>query len=418
MLEIRIKPTPAQDEFLESKARFTLFSGGVGAGKTHIGAFKSFLVGSKAVCTGMAVAPTYRMLKDSTLIKFQEIAEDVIAEYIKSDMIIVLENGTRILFRSAEDPDHLRGVNLNFIWYDEASYMKEQAWFIGIARLRETAYTQEGEPIKPCAFITCTPKGQNWLYQEFVKRHGLGDGYKVIRTSTYENAENLDADYIASLEAGYSGKYFAQEVKGEFVLFEGLVYDMFREDIHIWPRDTELPKFGEIAYGLDYGYTNPTAISVHGLIRQDTRRFDIQIDELYERGLDHADVVLRMREFYRIYGQGRVYCDPSEPALIEALQKGGIDAIGADNDVRAGIQKEQAALKVIGGKAGAYIVDTCIHTKAEFASYCWKTRGKGENMRYLDEPDKAAGNDHLMDARRYCRMGVSYSVSMPVFANG
>ncbi|GAH83682.1 unnamed protein product, partial [marine sediment metagenome] len=221
---IRAKLTPAQSHFIDSPSQFVALIGGVGSGKTYGGVAKALERSMEVVCDGMMIAPTYRMLKDSTLRTFKALAGDCIAEESKSDMRLTMANGSHILCRSAEDPDHLRGPSLNWAWLDEAAYMTEYIWPVVLGRLRDAV----GE-FKPMGFVTCTPKGMNWLYDVFVKQHTPEEGYEVIHTTTYDNKANLDSNYIQNLEQGYSGKYLAQEIKGEFVAFEGLIYDMFDE---------------------------------------------------------------------------------------------------------------------------------------------------------------------------------------------
>lgn len=412
MLVETILLSDPQAEFVESQRPFPALIGGVGSGKTFAGACRTLERALSAKTVGYIVAPTYRMLKDATLPKFREIAGDCILEERKSDMIIVMANGTELLCRSAENPDYLRGPSANFAWLDEAAYMAPYIWPVILGRLREVAETEEGVTLEPTGYVTCTPKGRNWLYDVWVKRHGLDDGYQAIHTTTHDNAVNLPETYLQNLERSYAGTYLQQELMGRFVSFEGLVYDMFNEEIHVWNPNQPLPKFIGYEYGMDYGYTNPTAITVHGLCKPRFKEdvWDIQLHEVYERHLVPDEVVTRMVGLYKEYGRGSVWVDPSSPELIRLLTDAGIDAKPADNDVKTGIQKEQAALKLHNGVPRSYITSGCIHTKAEFAAYCWRAKGRSPEAELLDEVQKS--DDHLMDARRYRRMGHETKVEL------
>jgi len=394
-----------QIDFVKSQYAFPALIGGVGSGKTYAGVCRTLGRALLAKTVGYIVAPTYRMLKDATLPKFREIAGDCILEEHKSDMIIVMANGTELLCRSAENPDYLRGPCANFAWLDEAAYMAPYIWPVILGRLREVVETEDGIMLDPTGYVTCTPKGRNWLYDVWVKRHGLDDGYQVLHTITRDNSVNLPETYLNNLERSYAGTYLQQELMGKFVSFEGLVYDMFNEEIHIWNPSQPLPKFIGYEYGMDYGYTNPTAITVHALCEPRFKGddWDIQVAEIYERHLVPGEVVAKMKALYKEYGRGLVEVDPSSPELIRLLTKAGIDARPADNTVKTGIQKEQAALKLHNGVPRSYITSGCIHTKAEFAAYCWRTKGRDPEGELLDEVQKS--DDHLMDARRYRRMG-------------
>jgi len=87
---------------------------------------------------GVVAAPTYRMLYDATLMTFHEVCGKFIAPngFSKSEMRVRLIDDKVILFRSADDPERLRGPNLGWFWLDEAALMPELAWEIMIGRLR------------------------------------------------------------------------------------------------------------------------------------------------------------------------------------------------------------------------------------------------------------------------------------------
>lgn len=162
---------------------------------------------------GMVVAPTYPMLRDATLRTFLELAEKggILQNFSRSDMTATLIDGKRLLFRSGDDPDRLRGPNLGWFYLDEMAQMEKEVWLVMIGRLRET-------PGK--AWGTTTPKGFNWVYETFVQ--GGGD-YSVTKSSTRENPY-LPPTFIQSLENSYTSAYLQQEVEGDFVEPEGALF--------------------------------------------------------------------------------------------------------------------------------------------------------------------------------------------------
>jgi len=156
------------------------------------------------------------MLRDATLRTFIGLCEVVKAQgwpvlksFNKGDMVAELDTGTTILFRSADDPERLRGPNLGFFYLDEAALMPRKTWDIMLGRLRE----------KPGrSWLTTTPRGFNWIYDLFVTQQL--DGYDLIRSSSRDNPY-LPADFIGSLEQAYAGQFRQQEIEGEFVQPEG-----------------------------------------------------------------------------------------------------------------------------------------------------------------------------------------------------
>ncbi|CAN5548480.1 hypothetical protein BH20ACI3_BH20ACI3_38880 [soil metagenome] len=187
----------------------------------------------------MTIAPTYTMMRDSTQATFLDIARrgGVLQSFNKSDGIGVLINGTRILFRSADEPDKLRGSNLSWAYIDEGALVDEEIWLILLARLRLF-------PGK--AWITSTPKGfSNWLYTRFAK--AVSDDYHVIYSSTRDNVF-LPKDFVRNLEEAYTAQWRQQEIEGLFTELAGTVFhrDWFPtlehlpEGVHGWVRYWDL----------------------------------------------------------------------------------------------------------------------------------------------------------------------------------
>ena len=69
------------------------------------------------------------------------------------------ENGGFLHFRSAEDPESLRGAGLDIMWQDEAAFIpNKRAWEVARPALSD----RQGMLI-----TTTTPDGKNWLWEEF-----------------------------------------------------------------------------------------------------------------------------------------------------------------------------------------------------------------------------------------------------------
>ena len=198
--------TGPQLQFWQSADPFLAFVGGVGSGKTRIGCLNVLrqLRGS----TGVVAAPTYPMLRDATLRTFMELAHEggVLAEWRASDMTAELVNGTTILFRSADQPDRLRGPNLGWFWLDEAAMMPVDVWNIMLGRLRESPGR---------AWITTTPRGDNWIYDRWVRK--ALPGYTIVYSSSRDNPY-LPAGFIANLQGAYTERFARQEIEGQFLM--------------------------------------------------------------------------------------------------------------------------------------------------------------------------------------------------------
>jgi predicted phage terminase large subunit-like protein len=154
------------------------------------------------------------MLHDSTLATFLDLTRTggVLRSFNKSDMTAELVNGTKILFRSADEPDRLRGVNLGWFVLDEGALCTKETWLILLARLRESPGR---------AWISTTPRGFDWLYEVFVKSQS--PDYAVIRSSTRDNVF-LPASFVERLQSQYTNQWARQEIDGEFCELEGSLF--------------------------------------------------------------------------------------------------------------------------------------------------------------------------------------------------
>jgi len=230
---IRFQPTNPQKAFIQSPARNAAFIGGVGSGKTIASIIKAILMPPNTI--GMLVAPTYGMLRDTLIRTFTEVIRkrpDTLINFNLSDLRATLFDGKEILFRSADNPERLRGPNLGWAGLDEAALMKRDALDIMLGRLR----LQPGN-----LWFTTTPKGKDhWLY-EYIEA-----GNVEIHTSRSTDNRHLPTEYIENLRRQYSSRFYAQEVLGEFVGNEG--QRVKRE----WLRRGEPPAtFERITMGVD-----------------------------------------------------------------------------------------------------------------------------------------------------------------------
>lgn len=215
-----------QKEFLTNKSLYRGFVGGRGAGKSWIGSY-DLLRRAKRDRLYMVVSPTYTMLSDSSFRSFKEHLETLVdARFTvnRSSFRVTLPNNAEVIFRSADNPDRLRGPNLSGVWLDEASLMHQDTYDICIASLRE-----KGEAGWLSA--TFTPKGVgHWTYQVFATDK---PNTSLIRSPTASNCF-LDDAFIDAIKSQYSDRTALQELEGEFVDTEGAEWPASHFGDHIW----------------------------------------------------------------------------------------------------------------------------------------------------------------------------------------
>lgn len=241
---MNLDATIPQGRFLRSTARYRAFIAGVGSGKTYAGVMASYQASNEAE-RGAIVAPTYSMLKDVVLPAFRKLASYEIANVNKADLYADMTFGSRILFRSADKPDRLRGLNLGWAWIDEAAQVSEETWDILLGRLRL-------DPGR--AWITTTPKGHNWVYDRFVDDPS-GD-HETFRARTTENP-HLPDDFVESLREQYTERFRRQEMRGEFIEAEGALWSW--QDIQ---RTSNPPQMDRVVIGVDPAGGGPDEVGI------------------------------------------------------------------------------------------------------------------------------------------------------------
>jgi Terminase large subunit, T4likevirus-type, N-terminal len=265
-------PLPSQLAFHRSASAFKGFSGPVGSGKSAALCHEAVRQATANVgCIGLLAAPTFGMLKDAT----QEMLfsmldfEDVVYRYNKAEQSVLLEKfRSKILLRSLDRPERLRGTNLAWFGLDELSYVKEDSW------LRMTARLRDPNAKRLCGFAVWTPKGHDWVHQRFIGEPA--NEYSCVRAEPFENRFVLAGapDYYERLKSVYDKNFYKQEVHGEYLnVREDRVYHEFRREDHVGSFNYDPSK--KLLWSLDFN-VNPMS----SVIAQQNGEYLHVIDEI------------------------------------------------------------------------------------------------------------------------------------------
>lgn len=403
ILTIDFNGNEAQGAFVRDTNSETAYIGGVGSGKTVAGLMRiaRHILEWNPGETLAIVAPTVPMMRNVIVPEMERwglLGQDGI-EYRRSENVVTYPNGTRLILESANNDrkiQRLEGLNLAAAWLDEAAQHEHRTYQVLGDRLRTGTYRN--------LFITGTPKGFNWVYDEFADidathEEAVADGTLVRNdytttiygVSTAANEANPE-DYVESRRRQHSGQSYQQDFKGEFVQFEGLIYPWFDEHNLI----EEAPEnYDETIYGVDWGHNNPSTILA--LVRDG--EMWTAVEEFYETRRTVNDHSRELQAMQERWGPGTAYCDPSEPANIEQFRRDGIDATAAENDVMPGIQHVSSI------REDLRVVESLQNLRNEFSQYQYK----GDDS---DKPEKV--NDHLCDALRYALFTRSHRETGPI----
>ncbi len=380
-LMIPYVPHEKQKLFHDSTARIRAIVSGIRGGKTFAGTMESIKVSIngrgnfKAPNVGCVIAPTYPMLRDIILPIFNQKCPDVLIEqFHHTDMVCQFKNGSKILFRSAEDPNKLRGLDLHWFWLDEPRDMKADIYDVILGRIAQKA---------GCGWLTTTTKGFDWVHGKILKPFWdqTDPDIEVIQFTSYQNP-HFPKEEIERLKKQYTEDFFNQEIMAQVVKIEGLVYKEFSRFEHVKEMDIGRIKYSVI--GVDFGFANPAAVYPVCFMNDG----EIYIpEEFFQTGMLTKDLAVVIKKFTEKYKGEATYCDPSEPGCIEELRLSGINAVKGNNQVFAGMNKVNEYIR----PRKLFVNPSCINLIREFESYYIRPG--------TDAPVKI--DDHALDAVRY-----------------
>jgi PBSX family phage terminase large subunit len=394
---------------LRSEKPIVVLACGIQFGKTITGAFKMKMAMHKY--TGdtdnfIVTAPTYKIMQQSTLPAFLAVMENV-GDFNKVDMCFRMRGGGTCYFRTATDPNSVVGVtNVRFIWADEAGLYPLLFW----ENIQARAAFKQAQII-----LTTSPYTLNWLYTEIIRPIMKGGpnaraDVELVRARSDENPYFPKA-YYDEKKKTMDPRRFQAMFGGEWNKFQGLVYDCFEYDTNTCDP-FPLPSGSRLYAGVDWGYTNPSAITVRAITPDG---YHFQVGEIYESHLTIADLVERAKDLKQLWGIERFYCDPSGPGNIEEFCRNGLPAVKADNDIRKGIDAhyelvKTGRFKMFRGR-NRYSID-----EIEQYFYPQNEDERGPEMDYRERlPVKR--HDHLMDTMRYLSIALNRHTSLqPVVA--
>ena len=171
---------------------------------------------------------------------------------------IVLQNGSQILFRSAERYDNIRGLTMDYGVIDEAAFCKDEAWTEAI----RPVFMVRGKKV---LFIS-TPKGKNFFYELFQLGQSADNPNYAAYTGTSYETPYIDNTEIADAKKTLPSAVFEQEYLAKFIDSGGEVFqDLDKNCFDVWSNPN-----GKVYCGIDLGkqedYTVATFIDSQGKI--------------------------------------------------------------------------------------------------------------------------------------------------------
>ncbi|MGD0616596.1 MAG: terminase family protein [Bryobacteraceae bacterium] len=402
--DIAYSPLPSQKRFHESAARFKGFSGPIGSGKSQALCHEAIrLTYLNPGRLGLIGAPTYPMLRDATLASFSDIlhVNRIPYEYSKAENLLTMrDTGSRVLFRSLDEFERLRGTNLAWFGIDELTYTAEEAWLRLEGRLRDPSAGRLS------GFAVWTPKGYDWVFQRFIKEPV--PGYEAIIATPFENRHLLDKvpDFYERLKRSYDEQFFGQEVLGEYLSMNvGLVYHAFDRKVNV--REVGLNPLAPLLWALDFNVDPMSSV-----IAEKSEEGIGVIDEIVLRGATTEDACEEFQSRYPSHVAGVViFGDASGSArrttgmsdytiVKDFLRRQGyrnaLFRIPVSNpSVRERVTLMNAQLAAADGEARLFVHPKCRELIQDFEEVTFKKESS------VIDKDRDSKRTHLSDALGY-----------------
>jgi len=454
--------------FNKSRAKIQVYGGAFGNGKTAALSIKAIQVADDYPGANMLLArETFPKLNDTLRKEFYKwIPKSIVRRWpSKDDNTLYLHNGTTINFRyvaqrgkTAEDgqtTSNLLSATYDLIGIDqiEDPGIVEKDFFDLMGRLRGTTpYRGTANDMPPTGprwlIVTCNPTS-NWFYRRVIKplhlylakgtvtEHLMYDRRRnmpiieLFEGSTYENIDNLPADFIEGIEDTFTGQMRDRFLLGKWASYEGLVYPNFKEELHMLPREfilTYLDKLRSAGRhkitaleGYDFGMAVPSCYLL-SFVDEYGRVF--VVDGFYKKEMSFEDQAREIRKIRAKY-VGLIDIEApicADPDLFRRKVMPGYKSLGttiaqkyegdysikmrpSDNSINSGIAKVSAYLNTYSNmprldkdskSSLIYFCDELTFIPEEFGNYFWKKNPQGE-----EEDRPIDRNDHALDTIKY-----------------
>jgi hypothetical protein len=465
-----------QERFLSSRGKVQIYGGGFANGKTATACIKALRIAMDYPGANILMArSTYPKLNDTLRKEFLKwCPDDWIRSFPKSanaSNTCTLNNGTTINFRyiaqQGKVGNEATTSNLLSATYDciivdqmEDPEIVHKDFLDLLGRLRGMTPYAGDDPTMPKNgprwFIITTNPTRNWLYRKLVKplhdfklygnitddllcetdaKFGkmlLDDKRQPIpiidlyEGSTYENKDNLEPDFIKTLESAYKGQMRTRFLMGEWSSYEGLVYPSYNEGLHVMSHQSIENYYRQLQMttskmtyleGYDYGLAVPFCY-MNGFT--DDKGNVFLMDGEYQKEWSLDDQITAIKEkrlYYDIPSDNHILADPSifrrtvgkklvGKSISDMMHEEGILCERGNNEITNGIVKVNQYLipqrlhqNPITSEYEApyiYISDKLEFWMNEISDFYWKKSPTGEQ---LDMPIDR--NDHAMDTTRY-----------------
>lgn len=378
--------------YLKRDARFNVYYGSAGSGKSRFVAQKLILkMLQDKRHKLLVVRDTLNSHQDST---FNELVQ-VLEQYkirnhcaiTKMPLSITLPNGAKIIFRGADDESKLLSISgISLVWVEEASDVAKDIFEQLTLRLR-------GKGLKKEFYLTFNPVSEDsWLKTYFFDQPPADT---IVLKTTFKDNRFLDEDYLQGLE--HMRKTNPRKYRvfglGDWGTLGETIYENWEE--RAFDRQLMAQRY-KMLVGMDFGFTaDPTAL-VQSFVDEENKTIYVS-SGFYDTGLLNQDIHANIRSMGLL--KSEIFADSADPKTIAELKRLGVRRIegakkGPDS-IRAGISKIQEYRLIVHPELDWFI--------NELKNYSYKKDRVSGN--YTNEPIDRF--NHALDAFRYSIQSLS-----------
>ena len=359
------------------------------------------------------MAPTYKIMSQSMLPYFLQSMQGC-GIWRAGDGEFKTHWGSTVYCRTETDPDSIVGIpNVRAYWLDEAG--KCRLYFRENIRARAASKGARG-------LNTTSPYALNWIYKDVLKpiQAGTLPDTRLIQAASWENPYHKLHNLVErdKERARMDPRRFNMIYGGTFGRMDGLVYDCW-DDAENLISAFQLPHGTTYVAGIDWGYyPDPFTFKVRA-ITPDGKHYGVS--EFGKTKLTPTDIGQVVAQKATVYGISRIWADPSNPGMIEELNRilAGLgvkcSVMPAINDIDRGVGLHYELIKTRKYKE---FIGSCPYSADEREVYHYpeekdlKPDQNSKDLKPVDQDNHYMDNDRYITVMEY-RSGVKHLPRVP-----
>jgi PBSX family phage terminase large subunit len=373
-----------------------------------------------SVRSGKTIAATWRFLSHIALTDYDEFmisgkTRDTIERNVIRDLIRMIDGSLPYKYRKFDNYLEIEGKKIWLIGFsDEGATEKVRGMTVGgwyADELTSASKSTVEMAITRCSvdgakmFWTMNPESPyHFIYTDYITNNDLLES-GTVKTWHFNLDDNLHLSpkYVEELKRvnRKSKVNYKRNILGQWVIAEGIIYDTFDEDQHVYDGSIDVD---EVNICCDYGVSTVTTFGVMG-IKKDVKNgnsyylmeetyHDAQQKGVAQSDSDRIEDILYLQNKYGLTRKNTIYL-PHDAASLKAQCR-------KDKRIRMKVRtyapntfRDINQIQDLFNDNRFHIHRSCTNSITQAQIYCWDTRAQ---QRGEDKPLKV--DDHCPDMWR------------------